>query len=41
MLVMTLQIARKFPEINVAVSESRNNGIQEILLKECDLILIR
>ena len=30
----------KFPEINVAVSESRNNGIQEIILKECDLILL-
>ena len=28
-----LQIARKFPEINVAVSESRNKGIQEILSK--------
>ena len=36
----SLQIARKFPEINVAVSESRNNGIQEIIHKECDLILL-
>ena len=35
-----LQIARKFPEINVAVSESRNKGIQEIIHKECDLILL-
>jgi tetraacyldisaccharide 4'-kinase len=36
----SLQIARKFPEINVAVSESRNKGIQEIIHKECDLILL-
>ena len=36
----SMQIARKFPEINVAVSESRNKGIQEIILKECDLILL-
>ena len=35
-----LQIAKKFPKVNVAVSESRNNGIKEILLKECDLILL-
>tara|TARA_B100001057_G_scaffold119606_1_gene118279 strand:- start:107 stop:1180 length:1074 start_codon:yes stop_codon:yes gene_type:complete len=35
-----LQIARNFPEINVAVSESRNKGIQEIIHKECDLILL-
>ena len=36
----SLQIARKFPEINVAVSESRNKGIQEIIHKKCDLILL-
>ncbi len=36
----SLQIARKFPEINVAVSESRNKGIQEIINKGCDLILL-
>ena len=36
----SLQIARKFPEINVAVSESRNKGIQEIIHKECDLIIL-
>ena len=35
-----LQIARKFPEINVAVSESRNKGIQEIIRNKCDLILL-
>ena len=36
----SLQIARKFPKINVAVSESRNKGIEEIIHKECDLILL-
>jgi tetraacyldisaccharide 4'-kinase len=36
----SLQIARKFPEINVAVSERRNKGIQEIIHKECDLIIL-
>ena len=36
----SLQISRKFPKINVAVSESRNKGIQEIIYKECDLILL-
>ncbi|MBL6663619.1 MAG: tetraacyldisaccharide 4'-kinase [Flavobacteriales bacterium] len=36
----SLQIARKFPELNVAVSESRNKGIQEIIHNECDLILL-
>ena len=35
-----LQIARKFPKVNVAVSENRNNGIEEIIHKECDLILL-
>jgi tetraacyldisaccharide 4'-kinase len=36
----SLQITSKFPEINVAVSESRNKGIQKIIHKECDLILL-
>ena len=36
----SLQIVQKFPKINVAVSESRNEGIKEILLKGCDLILL-
>tara|TARA_B100000886_G_C20418400_1_gene490320 strand:- start:1086 stop:2159 length:1074 start_codon:yes stop_codon:yes gene_type:complete len=35
-----LQIANKFPEINVAVSENRNKGIKEIIRKQCDLILL-
>ena len=35
-----LQISNKFPEINVAVCENRNKGIQEIIQKQCDLILL-
>ena len=35
-----LQIARKFLDVNVAVSENRNNGIQHIIHEECDLILL-
>ena len=35
----SLQIARKFPEINVAVSESRNKGIQEIIHKESYVLI--
>ena len=35
-----LQIARKFPDVYVAVSENRNNGIQHIIHEECDLILL-
>ena len=35
-----LQIVRKFPEVRVAVSESRNKGIQHIIDEECDLILL-
>ena len=35
-----LQIANKFPEIKVAVSENRNKGIHEIIQKQCDLILL-
>ena len=35
-----IQVAKKFPEIKVAVSESRNKGIQEIIQKQFDLILL-
>ena len=35
-----LQIAQKFPKIIVAVSESRNFGICELINKNCDLIIL-
>lgn len=35
-----LQIVRKFPEIRVAVSESRNVGIQNLIQDECELIVL-
>ena len=35
-----LQIIRKFPEIRVAVSESRNVGIQNLIQDECELIVL-
>ena len=35
-----LQIVQKFPEIIVAVSESRNFGIKKLINKNCDLIIL-
>ena len=35
-----LQIARKYPEIIVAVSENRNVAIQKLIHEECQLILL-
>jgi tetraacyldisaccharide 4'-kinase len=35
-----VQISRKFPDVNVAVSENRNKGIQNIIHEECELILL-
>ena len=35
-----LQIVQKFPEIIVAVSESRNFGIKKLINKNCDLIIM-
>ena len=35
-----LHIFHKFPQVNVAVSENRNKGIQNIIHEECDLILL-
>ena len=41
MLVMSLyKLLQKFPEIIVAVSESRNFGIKKLINKNCDLIIM-
>ena len=35
-----LQIQKKFPDVKIAVSESRNVGIQNIIHEECELIIL-
>ena len=36
----SLQIVRKFPQVSVAVAENRNEGIQNIIYEESELIIL-